>query len=41
MYSYEYKNGHIEVYFNNVFLFSADSMKEAETELENYKNNEK
>lgn len=36
---YEFRNvkGHIEVYFNGVFLFSADTMQEAETELIEFK----
>lgn len=29
MYSYEYKNGHVEVYYNGEFQFSADNMEEA------------
>lgn len=32
MYTYEYKNGHVEVYLDGVFQFSADTMQEAEEE---------
>ena len=29
MYSYEYKNGHVEVYYDGEFQFTADNMEEA------------
>jgi hypothetical protein len=31
---YRYVNGHVEVYENGVFLFSADTKAEAEREIE-------
>lgn len=33
MYEFRYVKGHIEVFFNGVFQFSADTRKEAEDEL--------
>lgn len=39
MYSYEYRNGHVEVYFNGEFRFTADNMEEAMRETgEEYEN---
>jgi len=35
MYTFERKNGHIEVYLNGVFQFSADTLAEAKAELAN------
>lgn len=37
MYSYEYKNGHIEVYLDGEFQFTADTMEEALRETEGVK----
>lgn len=34
MIEFRYRNGHIEVYKNNEFLFSADTVDEARKELE-------
>jgi hypothetical protein len=34
MYEVEFVRGHVEVYFNGQFLFSADTRKEAEEEIE-------
>lgn len=34
MYELEFVRGHVEVYFNGEFLFSADTRKEAEEEIE-------
>lgn len=34
MYDFVHKHGHIEVYLNGVFQFSADSMEEAHREIE-------
>lgn len=33
MYEFRYVRGHIEVYLNGVFQFSADTRKEAEDEI--------
>ena len=35
MYEFRYVKGHIEVYLDEKFQFSADTMKEAREELEN------
>ena len=35
MYEFRYVKGHIEVYLDGKFQFSADTMKEAREELEN------
>lgn len=34
MYELRYMNGHIEVFFNGQFQFSADDIKEAREDLE-------
>ena len=34
MYEVEFVRGHVGVYFNGQFLFSADTRKEAEEEIE-------
>ena len=34
MYEFRHVNGHIEVYLNGVFQFSADNMREVREELE-------
>ena len=34
MYELEFVRGHVEVYFNGEFCFSADTRKEAEEEIE-------
>ena len=36
MYSMRYVHGHVQVYENGKFLFSADSEREARKELEEY-----
>jgi len=36
MYEFRYVKGHVEVFFNGVFQFSADSMEEARREIEAY-----
>ena len=36
MYEYRNVNGHIEVYKNHVFCFSADTMEEARKELKEF-----
>lgn len=33
MYDYKYVKGHIEVYLNGIFQFSADNMSEVRREL--------
>ena len=33
MYDYKYVKGHVEVYLNGVFQFSADNISEAKREL--------
>lgn len=33
MYEFRHVRGHIEVYLNGVFLFSADSLAEAQREI--------
>lgn len=40
VYSYEYKNGHIEVYYNGEFQFTADNMEEALRETREVSGNE-
>lgn len=40
MYSYECKNGHVEVYYDGVFQFSADNMEEALEETKGVTENE-
>ena len=35
MYEFRYVRGHIEVYLNGKFQFSADTIKEAKEELQN------
>lgn len=34
VYEFEWVRGHVEVFLNGVFQFSADNMKEAHDELE-------
>ena len=34
MYKFKWVRGHIEVFLNGIFQFSADSMSEAEKEIE-------
>ena len=34
MYELEFVRGHVEVYFNGEFCFSADTLREAEEEIE-------
>lgn len=36
MYKCKYVNGHFEVYFNNSFLCSADTLEEAHHEIEEH-----
>lgn len=36
MYEFRYVKGHIEVYLEGIFQFSADSVSEAEEELARY-----
>jgi hypothetical protein len=36
MYEFRYVDGHIEVFLNGQFQFSADTMREARKELEQY-----
>lgn len=36
MYEFRYVKGHIEVFLNGVFQFSADTRKEAEDELQDF-----
>ena len=36
MYSIKYVRGHVQVYKNGVFLFSADNEREAREELRDY-----
>lgn len=39
MYDYRNVNGHIEVYYNGEFLFTADNYAEAEQDVRDMENN--
>ena len=39
MYEFRQVKGHIEVFLDGVFQFSADTIREAESELEQYEEN--
>ena len=40
MYEIRNRNGHIEVFLNGSFVFSADTVGEAQREIERYENDE-